>query len=102
MAIAINKEWQIDSDQFNWILQRKVIVKDKDTEAIVKDYWTNQGYYPTLPDAVKGLINLAIKVPDNVIGVLGVLADLYELIDKRFPVDTPREKKVMKTKEADE
>lgn len=92
MAIVINSEWQIDSDQYNWILQKRFVSKDKDTGLVIKDYWANQGYYATLPDAVQGLVDLAIKVPDSVIGVLGVLAELHQLIEKRFPVDTPRRK----------
>jgi hypothetical protein len=92
MAIQINSEWQIDSDQYNWILQKKIISKDKETGEVIKEYWANQGYYGTLPDAVKGLADLAIKVPDSVIGVLGVLAELHQIIDKRFPADTPRGK----------
>lgn len=92
MAIVINSEWRIDSDQYNWILQKRIVSQDKDTGKNIKSYWENQGYYATLPDAVQGLVGLAIKVPDCASGVLDVLIELHQLIEERFPVDTPRRK----------
>lgn len=86
MAIQINEDWCIDSDQYNWILQKRVVTKKQDEEGNTsqKVTWRNEGYYPTLPDAVIGLVNQEIKIPADVQKVLAKLDELHSLIEEKF------------------
>ena len=81
-TIEINKDWQITSDERNWVLQqRRVIKKSKVVENIGKDIWEVDGYYPTLISAVKGLVEKSIKVPADLAGVVRKLEELNTSIN---------------------
>lgn len=83
--LQINEDWRIDSDQYNWILQKRTIITKTDNlENIGKEVWRNEGYHPTLPAAVAALVDKAIKMPPDVNGVLNKLDELIELVNDRF------------------
>jgi hypothetical protein len=84
--LRIDEDWRIiDSDQYNWILQKRSIVQKTDNiENIGKERWSNEGYYSTLPGAVRALVDRSIKIPDDVNGVLDKLDVLTDLVNERF------------------
>ena len=83
--LQINEDWRIDSDQYNWILQKRSIIQRTDNiENIGKERWNNEGYFPTLPSAVRALVNQEIKIPADVAGVLNRLDELTQLVNERF------------------
>ncbi|MDF2873352.1 MAG: hypothetical protein K0R22_35 [Sporomusa sp.] len=77
--LKINDDWQIISDQYNWILQQRFVAEESG-----KERWSTEGYYPTLAGAVKGLVENEIKVPADIKGILEKLEVLRHLIDGRF------------------
>lgn len=94
-VIQINDDWRINSDQYNWILQKRAVVKDTDiVENIGKENWLNMSYHPSLISAVKEIANQSIKAPAGVQGIADKLDSLYRLIEERFAGEPERNRKV--------
>ncbi|GMB00902.1 hypothetical protein [Pelosinus sp. IPA-1] len=84
-TIIIDQDWRITSDDRNWILQqRKVVQKTDNVENIGKEVWVNDGYYPTLSSTARGLVEKAIKVPEDLQGVVAKIDDLNYAINQKF------------------
>ncbi len=57
--MEIGKRWKIESDRFNITLFKRG--KNRKTSA---DTWHTEGYYPTVKDALHGMVELEIKDTD--------------------------------------
>ncbi|RDL15933.1 DUF5405 family protein [Serratia fonticola] len=62
LRIAIDKNWVITSDAFQFILNRKKTVKTG--KEVGKEWLDAIGYYPALPQLVSGLIHQVIRDSD--------------------------------------
>ena len=61
MEITIDKNFRIISDEFNWIVQRKLKTPrtDKRTKKITE--WDNWGYFQSLKSSVQRLIEHKVR-----------------------------------------
>jgi hypothetical protein len=83
--LRINDDWQITSDSNCWILQkRSVVTKTDNPENVGKEVWKNEGYYTSLPDAVEGMVRRNVRVPDDLKGIINIIAELTKLINEKF------------------
>uniref|UniRef100_A0A6M3LEW6 DUF5405 domain-containing protein n=1 Tax=viral metagenome TaxID=1070528 RepID=A0A6M3LEW6_9ZZZZ len=81
--MLIGKNWKIESDSMNVILSRLIIRKPKDGSPNYED-WEIVGFYSSLANALKGLINhevLETEFVDLQI-VVALIDELHRHIDK--------------------
>jgi hypothetical protein len=84
-TFQIDKDWRITSDERNWIVQqRRVIKKTDNAENIGKEVWSNDGYFPSVAAAARGLVEKAIKIPNDVQSVISKLDELHHTISHIF------------------
>ena len=55
----IGKDWKITADSMNITLSKRITRKHKN--GIYYEDWVNEGYYPTVAWALKGLIEHGVK-----------------------------------------
>lgn len=60
--LKVNKDWQIDTDQMNIILQQRKTVSDENSKNFGNEYWKNIGYYSTYKQALCALVDYEVKV----------------------------------------
>jgi hypothetical protein len=58
--MQINKDWKIESDEMNVILSQRKIRGEKSANP-GEEYYEPQGYYPTIPAALRGLVKLEVQ-----------------------------------------
>ncbi|MPW26244.1 hypothetical protein GC105_10635 [Alkalibaculum sp. M08DMB] len=63
MELVLSDKYQISTDQFNYILQEKSVVKDGNNAG--QEYTKNIGYYGKLEQALKVVLDLKIKDVDK-------------------------------------
>lgn len=54
--MIIGKDWKIESDPLNITLYRRMVAKKSG-----KEYWKAEGYYSSVANALKGLVNFEVK-----------------------------------------
>ena len=69
----IGKDWKISSDKLNVILSKRKTRKSKKDGNTYED-WEEIGYYSTVSNALKGLVNFEVKETG--------LKDLRVVVDK--------------------
>lgn len=74
--IPIDKNWRIDHDPRNWMLQQRKVAEDSG-----KERWDTEGFHPSLPSAVRALVDKKVKVPADVRGIVAAIEDLNRKID---------------------
>ena len=87
-TLRIEDDLQIVSDPTSWTLQRRSVVQDSDkakVDNIGKERWNDVGYYTSLTNAFKALVDLRIKPAHGVNGVVKKLDELHELIENIVP-----------------
>ena len=58
--MKIGNKWKIESDSLNIILYRKKKRVKKDTKEVYED-WEPMGYFSTIPNALREMINQRIR-----------------------------------------
>ncbi len=58
--MKIGNKWKIESDSLNIILYRKKKRVKKDTKEVYED-WETMGYFSTIPNALREMINQRIR-----------------------------------------
>ena len=71
--MLIGKNYKKESDEMNIFLYRRKVIKPKDDEP-AKEYWQALGYYSTISNALKDMVNYEIRGTG--------LKDLQTVVDK--------------------
>jgi hypothetical protein len=81
MILKINEDYQLNSDSMNIIVQKKRVY-DKDAKNPGEEYWTNEAYFRTVPQAAKWLVDQHVRdfEGSDVHKLMGVLYHLYDQI----------------------
>jgi hypothetical protein len=74
--ILIDDDWRIDHDPRNWMLQQRKVAEETG-----KERWDTEGFYPSLPSAIKALVDKKIKVPADIKAIVNAIEDLNRKID---------------------
>ncbi len=77
--IELNKKWAIGADNMNIILYKK----RKSKKAGVESVWGTDGYYSTLHNVLKALVDKEVMDTDlkSLVAVEAKLNKLYELVE---------------------
>ena len=62
--IQLTDDYRVRVDTYNYILQKKNIVQDKESENYGKEVWHTIGYYSSLERVVDKLVDLEIRQSD--------------------------------------
>ena len=65
MIVDINKEFQIKSDEYNWIVNQKKVKGDK-AKVKGEEFWETIGYVGTLGHAVDFIIERKCRVSKDI------------------------------------
>lgn len=80
MILKIEDDYQIVSDSMQYILQERKVVGEGDNKG--NEYWTNEGYYGKIYQALKGYKELQIR--NSSVTTVGELMDLIRKLDKKI------------------
>jgi len=64
MEIRLTNDYKLVTDSLNYILQKRNVVKNKDSENYGNETWSSIGWYGKLEHLVNKLIELEIKQSD--------------------------------------
>ena len=80
----IDKNWKINTDNYNVILMQKKTTKptEKNPDIEVKDYWTPEGYYPSFKMALDRLIDKNCRDLDSLKDVVEKIDEVKAMIKK--------------------
>lgn len=81
-ALDITETLYLSHDTYSWKIMKKNTAKNKQGE-----YFPDKAllYYATLDQAIKGIVQYQLLVPDELKEIKQRLQDIYNLIDKRIP-----------------
>jgi len=84
--MLIGKDWKIESDHFNITLYKRHRVAAKDGK-LAHDNWVSEGYYSTVANALKDMVNIGIRETDmkDLKTIAKKIDELYALFDTRAP-----------------
>lgn len=83
--MLIGKEWKIESSAENVTLSRKSMRKEKKTGEI-KEKWTADGYFRTVQQALKELVNQEVRDTKlvDLKTVVDKIDELHKMIDEKI------------------
>lgn len=58
--MLVGKKWKIESDSLNVTLSKRHMSKPKDGKP-ASEYWTVEGYYGTVNNALKALVDFGVR-----------------------------------------
>lgn len=61
MNIQLTDDYRLKADTYNYILQKKNIVQDEESENYGKEVWHTIGYYSSLDRVVDKLVDLKVR-----------------------------------------
>lgn len=64
MEIRLTDDYRLATDQFNYILQKRSVVKDENSKNYGNEAWSSIGWYGRLEHMANKLIELEIKQSD--------------------------------------
>ena len=84
--MLIGKDWKIESDALNVTLSRKRTRKSKDGNSF--EEWEVEGYYSSVPNALKGMVNQGIRETGlrDMRVIVTEIEKLNQKIDKVLPI----------------
>lgn len=82
-ALQITDDLYISHDARSWT----VVQKNNNINKTTGEYYPDKPFlwYSTLAQAIKGLIQYKIKVPDEILDINEKIQKVYDLVDKRIP-----------------
>ena len=79
MELRLTDDYRLTTDAYNYILQKRRVIQDEESENFGKESWSNVSYHGRFKDVISKLIDLEIKQSD--------VTDLQELEDLIFMVE---------------
>jgi len=61
MLLNIDEDYRITSDNYNFVLQKRNDVKDKDTGEIVDELWRNKTYHNKVSKALDAYMDIKMR-----------------------------------------
>ena len=82
--MKLGKDWEITSDPLNVTLSRRSRVNATDKKP-AHDIWAVKGYYSSIENALKGLVNFRVKETEltDMRTIQAAIDELRKLIEKR-------------------
>jgi len=82
ITLDIGKDWKITADSMNITLSKRITRKDK--TGIYYEAWVNEGYYPDVKSALKGLVEHGVKETElrDLKTIVSKIEELRTLIDR--------------------
>ena len=86
--LYLDENFRLDSDKYNFILQEKKIVQDKDSKNYGQEVWENRAYCGHIKDVLNYIIRKKIKANmDTLKSVQEAIIATEEIFDKLLEAD---------------
>ena len=85
--MQIGRNWKIESDPLNIVLLRRHVSRKGDKKG--QEYWTAEGYYSSLANALHDMVNFEIKETElkDLNTIMNKLNEIHKLIEKAWKED---------------
>ena len=101
MNIPLDENYRLSSDKYQWMIQKRIFVKDKETGEKVET-WKSQNFHPTPEGAIRHHANMRVReqeaetLTEALEKIENVVSKLSDALKLNFEIKTPMDFEVTK------